>query len=96
MFGTVTASFVRCGVISYLDIMKYGLKYLLFCDSKMWIIIFRVRTHVDYSIHIQVQVIKLRYLKKKNFLILNKCFQKNFWYSSKYFCRCENEMKTRQ
>jgi len=47
----------------YLNIVENIGKDLLFRNSKMWIFIFRVRTHMNNSIHIQIQIVKLWKLK---------------------------------
>ena len=39
-------------------------------DTEMWIIIIWMRAIVDYPVHVQVQVVKLRDLNKKELLAI--------------------------
>ena len=47
----------------YLQVLENVREYLLLRDPKFWVIIIRVRTDMNYSVHIQVEVVKLWDLK---------------------------------
>lgn len=47
---------------TYLQIMKDVFKYSFLSYSEMWVKIIWMGAHVDNPIHIQVEIVKLRYL----------------------------------
>lgn len=49
----------------YLKVVEDILKYPLFSNSEMRVKIIWMRTHMNDSIHVQVKVVKLWYLRKK-------------------------------
>ena len=57
---------------SYLDVVEDGLKYFLLGDTEMRVVVFWMRAHVDDSVHIQVQVVKLRNLQAMSCVFVAK------------------------
>ena len=44
---------------AYLNVVEYVREDLLLRNSEVWVVIFWMRAHVDHTIHVQIQVVKL-------------------------------------